>query len=125
MFFYGIFTVSVLIVTMWLLYNEMPFVVFVLVSMPILGLLSNFIAYVSLRRAWAEVFFVADAFTMLSVYDTLSGGHPKSFPIKFANPALLDKDRIQIHYLDQVVILKRSDWEDFDLIWVWLNEPHQ
>lgn len=85
--------------------------------------LGNIAANVQLRRHIAEIFFVNDGFSVISVHAALTQTPTQSFPLKFANPTRTDHS-IQFHYEDQIMVLKREDWgEDFDLIWNYFNRP--
>jgi hypothetical protein len=82
-------------------------------------LLGNLLAHVKLRRSIAEIFFLNDGFSIISVYDILHQSPKRSFPLRFANPTRTE-DQIQFHFEDQIMHLKREDWGDeFDLIWSW------
>ena len=82
--------------------------------------LGNAVAYVMMHRKKAEIFFVGDSFSIISVSEITSKTPIPSFPIKFANPSRVGSD-IHLHFQDEVVILKRDDWEELDLIWDYLN----
>lgn len=84
--------------------------------------LGNLLAQARLRRSYAEIFFVENHFSLISVYEILHGRQQEAFPMLYANPALSpDEDTITIHFHDQVINLYRKDWEDedFDLIYDW------
>jgi hypothetical protein len=82
-------------------------------------LLGNLLAHVKLKRSVAEIFFVNDGFSIISVHDILHQSPKRSFPLRFANPTRTE-DEIQFHFEDQIMHLKREDWADeFDLIWNW------
>ena len=84
--------------------------------------LGNLLAYGSLRRRYAEVYFVEKQFSLISVYDILYEQQAEVFPLPYANPTLSgDRDRLTLHFTDQVVTLKREDWEDFDTIIGWMQ----
>ena len=84
---------------------------------------ANQLAQASLRRTYAQIRFVGDHFSLISVHDILSENDNHAFPLRYANPSRMGSDRIQLHYSDQVITLKREDWEDFDIIWSWLVAP--
>lgn len=95
---------------------------FVLIAEAIALLLGNMIAYGQLRRRYAEIFFVNEHFSLISVYDILYQQEQRAFPLIYANPRLSgDKSQITLHFHDRLVTLKRDDWEDFELIWNWLH----
>ena len=81
--------------------------------------MGNILATASMKRRIAEVLFVSESFSLISVHDILYKTPPVSFPLKFANP-VRQGDQIQVHYQDQVLMLKKEDFDDFDLIWNWL-----
>ncbi|RMG61004.1 MAG: hypothetical protein D6722_20270 [Bacteroidetes bacterium] len=79
--------------------------------------LGNLLGRARLRRTYAQLFFVSDHFSLISVHDILSGEEHQAFPLKFANASLdPEGDRLTLHFSDQVVVLQREDWEEFDLI---------
>ena len=81
--------------------------------------LGNLLAHVKLKRSIAEIFFVNDGLSIISVHDILHQSPKRSFPLKFANPTRT-QDEIQFHFEDQIMHIKREDWpEEFDLIWNW------
>ena len=83
--------------------------------------LGNMLAYAKLKRTYAEIFFVNEHFSLISVYEILFQRENNAFPLRYANPSLSgDHSRLVIHFNDQVVTLKREDWEEFDLIRDWL-----
>jgi hypothetical protein len=83
--------------------------------------LGNLLAVAKLKRSYAEIFFVEEHFSLLSVYEILHGRDYQAFPMVYAAPALdPDGEKLTIHYHDQVVTLYRQDWEEFDLVCDWL-----
>ena len=79
--------------------------------------LGNLFAYGKLRRSIAEILFVDDHFSLISVYDLVNEKKPNAFPLIYANPSMLSEDVISIHFNDQVINLKRANWgEEFDLL---------
>ena len=87
-------------------------------------ILGNIVAYVTLKKQIAEVFFVGDSFSLISTYDILFKEPHRSFPIHLANPTR-NADLIQLHYEDQIIMLKREDWDEFELIWNWLTSANR
>lgn len=85
--------------------------------------MANALAQASLRRTYAQIRFVGDHFSLISVHDILSEDDNHAFPLRYAAPSRLSTDIIQIHYSDQVILLHRKDWSDFDIIWSWLVAP--
>ncbi|MEZ4825237.1 MAG: hypothetical protein R3C61_02930 [Bacteroidia bacterium] len=78
--------------------------------------LGNLLAYGKLRRTIAEIFFVNDHFSMISVYEILFKGENNAFPLIYANPDMLNEDTVSVHFNDQIITLHRKDWEEFDLV---------
>lgn len=78
--------------------------------------LGNLMAYSKLHRSYAEIFFVNEHFSLISVHDILFKKENHAFPLRYANPAQPDEDTLTIHFNDQVITLKRENWEEFDLI---------
>ena len=55
---------------------------------------------------------------MISVYDIIYKKEPEPFPLIYTNAQLsADGDKISIHFHDQILTLRRENWEEFDLIW--------
>ncbi|MEL6674270.1 MAG: hypothetical protein AAFR61_18835 [Bacteroidota bacterium] len=85
----------------------------------VLGLM---MAYVQLRKRYAEIFFVNQHFSLISVYDIVYEQKQEAFPLAYANPQFsFEQDKITFHYHDQIITLRREDWEDFDLIMGWMS----
>lgn len=82
-------------------------------------IMGNAIAYVQLRKQYAQIFFVKQHFSLISVYEILYKKENNAFPLRYANPTR-SEDQINLHFNDQIITLDRDDWEDFDLIWEWL-----
>ena len=128
--YYGIISVFIMIGVLAMLQSKQEgntIIWFVIGGMFVALIMGNMLAFVKLRKAWAEIFFVGNTFTLLSTYDILYGAEPVSFPVQFSNASrsAQNPDVIQLHYSDLIVTLNRDDWEDFDLIWSWLNpSPH-
>ena len=78
-------------------------------------------AYIKLRKNIAEIFFLQDHFSLISVYEILYGSENKAFPLRYANPQRT-ADGISLHFDDQIINLKEEDWEDFELIWNCLTQ---
>ena len=122
--YYGFFMIAVMLGVMVTVANGgggRSMIMWSLVAMGIALLMANAMAYAKLRRTYAQIFFVDDHFSLISVYDILYQKENHAFPLNYANPTHHGNE-IQLHYADQIVSLKRADWEeDFDLIWNWLN----
>ena len=80
--------------------------------------LGNMLAYAKLNRTIANVFFVNQHFSVISVYEIL---FPKeenhAFPLIYSNPNMdIEQTTISIHFNDQIITLRREEWEEFDLM---------
>lgn len=121
MTYYAIFVMSVMIfVVARIYYQQSVFWIGVIGGLGAV-FLANMFAYVRMHRKVAEILFVNDNFSVISVYDIVFAGELTNFPLRFANPARMSEG-IQIHYTDQIIMLKREEWEDLDVIWTWLNQ---
>ena len=69
------------------------------------------------HRNYAEIFFVGDHFSLISVYEVITERKNHAFPMMYASPSLdPEQDKLSFHFNDQVITLHRKDWEEFDLI---------
>jgi hypothetical protein len=83
--------------------------------------LGNLLAVAKLKRSYAEIFFVEEHFSLISIHEILHGREYDAFPMAYAAPAVdPEGDKLTIHYHDQVITLYRRDWEEFDLVCDWL-----
>lgn len=122
--YYAIFLFLVMAMVVLRLERGQETVIFGLLGVGLAILLGNMMARVQLKRKIAEIFFVNDGFSVISIYDIVHQSPKRSFPLKFANPTR-DETRIQFHFEDQIMHIKKEDWGDeFDLIWNWLNQTH-
>lgn len=125
--YYAIFfflVMAVVVIRLEQGHNTQDTVLFGLIGTMVAILLGNLMARVQLKRKIAEIFFVNDGFSVISIYDIVHQTPKRSFPLKFANPTR-EEDRIQFHFEDQIMHIKKEDWGDeFDLIWNWLNQTH-
>ncbi|MEL7532907.1 MAG: hypothetical protein AAFN10_16425 [Bacteroidota bacterium] len=79
--------------------------------------LGNLLAYAKLKKTYAQIFFVNEHFSLISVYEILFKRENNAFPLRYANPRLDGEQNIlTIHFNDQIITLRREDWEEFDLI---------
>jgi hypothetical protein len=81
--------------------------------------LGNWLAYGRMRRSYAEIFFVGDHFSLISVYEMLFSRQEQrpAFPLAYANAGLSPEgDVLTFHFNDQVISLYRRDWDNFDLM---------
>jgi len=58
------------------------------------------------------------------VQDIIEGKQPEAFPLSYANPQH-GGDTLTVHYHDQIIPLRRRDWQDFDRLWVNFTLPPQ
>ena len=117
--YYMVLMLIVLIGAVIRTYKDRDMVIYSIAALVICILLGNLFAQVKMRRSIAEIFFVNDGFSIISVHDILHQSPKRSFPLKFANPTR-SNDIIQFHFEDQILTLRREDWGDeFDLIWNW------
>jgi len=118
--YYAVMILIVMIGVLLKIYLGESILWFTLGGVALSFILGNLLAYARLKRDIAEVFFLEKHFAVISVYDMLFEQQEHVFPLVYANPQRTS-ERITLHYKDQVIELKRDDWEDFDLIWNWLS----
>lgn len=120
--YYGIFFFTIMILVVTRIYYQKD-VFWIGIIGGIGGLfLGNLFGSVKMNRKKAEILFVGETFSIISVNDIAFKTEFTNFPLRLANPTR-SQDVIQIHYTDQIMELKREDWgEDFELIWEWLNQ---
>lgn len=83
--------------------------------------MGNLLAQAKLKNTYAEIFFVNEHFSLISVHEILNEQQNHAYPLLYANPAYdPEREQLTLHFNDQVVTLKREDWDDFDLIANWL-----
>ncbi len=86
--------------------------------------LGNMLALAKTRRNYAEVFFLEDHFSLISVHEILFSPKNHAFPLLYANAVMdPDGDRFSVHFNDQIINFYKKDWEEFDLIWGYFNIP--
>ncbi|MEO0894803.1 MAG: hypothetical protein AAFY71_00185 [Bacteroidota bacterium] len=89
----------------------------VLIAEVVAVVVGNWLGQSLLQRTWAEIFFVGEHFSLISVGEILDKPNNHAFPLRLANPFLdPDQDKVTFHFNDQVITLRRKDWEEFDLI---------
>lgn len=118
--YYGIFMSIVMLLVMLRFYFQKDFFWVAIIGASVALIMGNAAAYATLRRRVAEILFVGDTFSLISVYDIVFKQPNTSFPLRLANPVRVEQG-IEIHYEDQVLTLKASDWEDLGVIWDWLT----
>lgn len=119
--YYATFALIVMLGVLVKVYVGQSVLWFGIIGMGLSIVLGNMLAYVRLKKSIAEIFFVQDHFSLISVYEILFGAENTAFPLRYAN-AQRTAEGISLHFNDQVINLKREDWEDFDLIWDWLTQ---
>lgn len=120
--YYIIFTSVVIVGVMIKIHYGQPIFWFAMIGMALALLLGNIWANIQLNRKVAEIFFVGDSYSLITIHEIVHKKPNRSFPLRLANPSRVG-DEIHLHFLDQVIILKKEDWEDFELIWNWLQNP--
>ena len=117
--YYLVLMFIVMVIAVIRSYKDKEMIIFGIIALVVSVLLGNLLAHVKLRRSVAEIFFVNDGFSIISVHDILHESPKRSFPLRFANPTRT-QDQIQFHFEDQIMHIKREDWpEEFELIWTW------
>ena len=101
-------------------YAGQPILWFAVIGFAVSLILGNMMAYVQLKRSIAEIFFLNEHFSIISVYEILFQRNNHVFPLIYANPRK-HGDHISIHFNDQIINLYEKDWEEYELIWNWLN----
>lgn len=97
---------------------------FVLLAEVVILGLGNVLALARVKRSYAEIFFVNDHFSLISVHEILFSPKNQAFPLLYSNPVMHTAgDRFTVHFNDQIVTFERKDWDDFDLIWGWFAVP--
>jgi hypothetical protein len=79
-------------------------------------ILGNLFAIVKLKKTYAEIFFVGEHFSLISVHDILFSQQKKAFPILYANPQR-NEQFISFHFGDQIIQINRREWENPDALW--------
>ncbi|MEO1448395.1 MAG: hypothetical protein AAFV07_02645, partial [Bacteroidota bacterium] len=122
--YYGAFNIVIMLGVMVHIVGNgvgMKLVGWVIAAEAIALILGNLFAYAQMRKSFAQIFFVNEHFSLISIYDILNDEPHTAFPLRLASPQIsADQNRLSLHFNDQVITLKREDWEDFDLIRDWL-----
>lgn len=120
--FYAMFAFVVMMLSVLRLQSGKGILWFTLIGMALAAILGNFFADGQMERRVAEILFVNESFSVISVRDAINKGPKGSFPLEFANPHRTD-DTLTFSYEDRIITLRREDWgEEFDLIWNWFNQ---
>lgn len=116
MYYYAIISVFVMLGIILLMQAGKEILWFAMFGFSLAIFLGNVLARVKLRKMYAEIFFAGEHVSLISVYDILFPKQKEAFPLRFANPGR-SHTSISFHFNDQIVVLNREDWEEFDLIW--------
>jgi hypothetical protein len=120
--FYAMFAAVVMMLAVLRMQSGHGILWFSLIGMVLAVVLGSFFANAQMERQVAEILFVNDSFSIISVKDALHQGPTGRFPLHFSNPHRTE-NTITFTYEDRILTLKREDWEDeFDLIWNWFNQ---
>lgn len=114
--FYAIFNIPVLVGVLLLMQAHREVLWFGIGGEIAAILLANGAASVSMNRRIAEIFFLNENFTVLTVGDLLYDKEKKPFPLRFANP-VRQGDKIQFHFTDNILQIQKEDWPEFELLW--------
>ena len=121
MVYYGIFNLIMMVVILAMAskggLGQSMFWLAVVGEIVIIGL-GNLLTYGKLNRSIGRVFFVNQHFSMISVYDILFKKEKSTaFPLIYANPQMdPEQNTLTVHFNDQIITLRRDDWEEFDLM---------
>lgn len=86
--------------------------------------LGNMLALARTRRSYAQIFFLNDHFSLISVHEILFSPQNQAFPLIYANPVMdAEGDKFTVHFNDQIIPFYRKDWEEFDTIFAWFTVP--
>jgi len=121
MYYYAVLLSIVLILVILRFHSLQYQIDTTLIVSGILGLflslfLGNRLAIVKLNKTYAQIFFVGEDISLLSVYDILYQQEKQAFPLRFTNHIRMG-DEIIFHFKDQIIHLKKEDWNEFELIW--------
>lgn len=116
MYYYALISVFVMLGIILLMQAGKGILVFAMVGFTLAIVIGNVLARVKLRKMYAEIFFVGEHVSLISVYDILFPKQKEAFPLRFANPGR-SENRLSFHFNDQIIVLNKEDWEEFDLIW--------
>lgn len=122
---YGWLTLLLFLVLLYLINYSKEFVLVGIFGGIISFGIANVLAGVSMRRHYAEAFFVNEQFCILSVYDLVYDQSQQAFPVLYGSPQRT-QEGIQLNYHDQVVILRDADWPQIQEIWqrFWITQPN-
>jgi len=113
---YSWLAVVVLSGTMYKLYRHEGFLWFSAIGMIVALVFGNVFATWDMRAKWGELEFNGNSFTLQSVDSVINNKQEKRyFPLMYANP-VYQNNSLQIHYHDSVLILKRTEWSDYEQI---------
>ncbi len=115
-YYYGIFMIFVLLGLVLRMFGGESVLMFGVLGTFIAMGAGNLAAMVKLKKTYAEIFFIGEHFSIISTYDILFNEKKKAFPLRYASPTR-SGDEVHFTFNDQIIILKKRDWEKFDEIW--------
>lgn len=113
---YGWLASVLLIVLLYLINHSQAFIWVGIVGGVVCLGFANVLAGISMRRHYAEIFFVNEQFCLLSVYDLVYDQPQQAFPVVYGSPQQV-AGGIQLNYHDRVVTLQNLDWSQMPEIW--------
>ena len=116
MFYYAGFLLVGLFLIFQLMIKGFPILLPMVGLVAVALLFGNAMSYVKLRKSYAEIFFLPDHFSLISVHQILFEEESRVFPLAYAN-AHYSENELSFHFNDEVITLYRKDWDDFDQIW--------
>lgn len=116
MYYYALISVFVMLGIILLMQAGKDILGFAIVGFILAISLGNLLAQVKLRKMYAEIFFVGEHVSLISVYDILFPKQKEAFPLRFTNPGRTP-NTLSFHFNDQIIVLKKEDWAEFELIW--------
>ncbi len=124
MYYYALISVFVMLGIILLMQAGKDILGFAVIGFAVAILMGNVLARVKLRKMYAEIFFAGEHVSLISVYDILFPKQKEAFPLRFANPGR-GQTTISFHFNDQIIVLQKEDWAEFELIWEAFFELNQ
>ncbi|MBX7240290.1 MAG: hypothetical protein K1X92_00980 [Bacteroidia bacterium] len=115
-YYYGFFMIIVMLGLVLRMFSGESILLFGVVGVFLSMGLGNIAAVVKLKKTYAEIFFVGEHFSIISIYDILFAKEKQAFPLRYASPNR-NGDEIHFTFNDQIIVFKKEDWEKFDEIW--------
>ncbi len=119
--YYGIFFAVYFIYIALLIFQGGEIGIGAIIGLLLCLVFGNFFTYAFLKRKIAEVFFVDETVTVITIYDILFREPGKPFPLRLVNPFRTGNE-ITFTFQDQILSLEKEDWEGFELLWESLNQ---